>query len=309
MKRSDAPVKQAVPFGVNGQREPILATTPSGDNTASYDVGFPPITMILKSAGGLPPKGQDINQILYELSSLARWQSAGAINGFDSDFSTSIGGYPSNALVIGSDGKVYRSTVDSNLTPPPGSNWVEMADLSNALSRANPFADIKADGNVSIALSNLGLDYGSMLPFGTPLPWPTTTAPSGWLKCNGATFDKVAYPKLAAAYPSGALPDLRGIFLRGWDDGRGVDSGRAILTQQSDAQQAVIGQFTDITVGVNSTASGALQITQLTSTGLSAGTVSTFNQKNLYLDSSKNNRTAAENRPVNTAFNYIVRAA
>ncbi|HGF3788152.1 TPA: phage tail protein [Citrobacter freundii] len=75
-------------------------------------------------------------------------------------------------------------------------------------------------------------DIDKYIPVGFPLPWPQATPPGGWLKCNGATFDKAKYPKLAAAYPSGALPDLRGEFLRGWDDGRGVDSGRALLTAQ-----------------------------------------------------------------------------
>ncbi|SLM63443.1 Phage tail fiber protein [Dickeya aquatica] len=49
---------------------------------------------------------------------------------------------------------------------------------------------------------------------------------AGWLKCNGQAFDKTLYPKLARAYPAGVLPDLRGEFIRGWDDGRGVDAGR-----------------------------------------------------------------------------------
>ncbi|WP_050570966.1 MULTISPECIES: phage tail protein [Dickeya] len=68
---------------------------------------------------------------------------------------------------------------------------------------------------------------------GIPLPWPQATAPSGWLKCNGQAFDKALYPKLAIAYPAGSLPDLRGEFIRGWDDGRGVDSGRAIVSRQN----------------------------------------------------------------------------
>ncbi|HAM9793327.1 TPA: phage tail protein [Escherichia coli] len=75
-------------------------------------------------------------------------------------------------------------------------------------------------------------DIDKFIPVGFPLPWPQATPPGGWLKCNGATFDKAKYPKLAAAYPGGTLPDLRGEFLRGWDDGRGVDAGRTILTAQ-----------------------------------------------------------------------------
>lgn len=129
MNRTGQPAKQPKPFGINGQREPILATTPSGDNTASYESGFPPITMTLKSAGGLPPKGQDMNQILYELSALSRWASAGALNSFDSAFSTAISGYPSGAILISDDGtKIYVNTTDSNTTNPNsgGAGWVEL---------------------------------------------------------------------------------------------------------------------------------------------------------------------------------------
>ncbi|STQ35172.1 putative tail fiber/collar phage protein [Escherichia coli] len=102
------------------------------------------------------------------------------------------------------------------------------------LSRANPFADIKSDGAaaISTALTNLGLGEGSALPVGVPVPWPSATPPTGWLKCNGAAFSAEEYPELAKAYPTNKLPDLRGEFIRGWDDGRGVDSSRGLLTSQ-----------------------------------------------------------------------------
>lgn len=119
MNISDAPKKQPVPFGVNGQREDLLSTTPAGDNTASYDAGFPAVTMILKAAGGLPPKGQDMNQILYELSALARWFSAGGGNQYDSEFSTAVSGYPLGSTVLATDGSGYWiSTVNANTTNP-----------------------------------------------------------------------------------------------------------------------------------------------------------------------------------------------
>lgn len=88
--------------------------------------------------------------------------------------------------------------------------------------------------DVAGLLAYLGLGEGSALPVGVPVPWPSATPPTGWLKCNGAAFDKVKYPRLATAYPSGKLPDLRGEFIRGWDDGRGIDTGRALLSIQSD---------------------------------------------------------------------------
>ncbi|HDC1418121.1 TPA: tail fiber protein [Salmonella enterica] len=139
MNRTDAPAKQPKPFGVNGQREDILPTTPVGDNTASYESGFPPITMIMKSSGGLPPKGQDMNQILYELSSLCRWFSTGAINSFDSAFATQIGGYPKGSLVLGDDGStLFLSSIDANTNNPNSvvTGWINFTKLISIASLA-----------------------------------------------------------------------------------------------------------------------------------------------------------------------------
>lgn len=133
MKSTDAPSKQAVPFGSNGPREAITATTPSGSNQASYDQGFPPITMTLKSAGGLPPKGQDMNQILFEQSSFNRYFAAGGGYVYDSAFSTAVGGYPSGALIPFSDSTGYwLNTVDGNTINPENTTsaltgWVPAA--------------------------------------------------------------------------------------------------------------------------------------------------------------------------------------
>ncbi|MGH1605728.1 hypothetical protein [Yersinia proxima] len=128
MNRTDDPKKQPIPFAVNGPREDIETTTPSGDNSASYNSGFPPITMILKAAGGLPPKGQDMNQILYELSSLSRWNSAGALNTFDAAFSTAITGYPKGAKLVNSlFTGCWLNTIDGNTVNPESgtsTGWV-----------------------------------------------------------------------------------------------------------------------------------------------------------------------------------------
>ncbi|MBC2637161.1 hypothetical protein H7I78_25120, partial [Citrobacter braakii] len=133
MNRSDAPAKKPVPFAVNGPREAILETTPSGDNQASYDAGFPPITMILKSAGGKPPKGEDMNQILYELAQNARWNQAGAGYQFDSAFSTGISGYPIGAILQNSTGDgTWINTLDGNTNNPevatatPLTGWIPL---------------------------------------------------------------------------------------------------------------------------------------------------------------------------------------
>ncbi|CND01150.1 tail fiber protein [Yersinia frederiksenii] len=123
MNRTDDPKKQPVPFGVNGPREDIEPTTPTGDNSASYNSGFPPITMLLKAAGGLPPKGQDMNQILYELSSLSRWNSAGALNVYDSTFGAAISGYPKGAVLSNSNFTgCWLNITDANTANPENTN-------------------------------------------------------------------------------------------------------------------------------------------------------------------------------------------
>lgn len=70
---------------------------------------------------------------------------------------------------------------------------------------------------------------GETLPVGVPLPWPTDTPPSGYIVMQGQAFDKAVYPKLAAAYPSGVLPDMRGQTIKGKPA-----SGRDVLSTEDD---------------------------------------------------------------------------
>lgn len=152
--------------------------------------------------------------------------------------------------------KTQRDVLDNGDLP----GFVELLGSGFAveyLSRKNPFGDIKSDGTVPTALENLGLGEGSALPVGVPVPWPSATPPTGWLKCNGAAFSAEEYPELAKAYPTNKLPDLRGEFIRGWDDGRGVDSGRTLLTNQEHAVishnhgiPTKVGSVTNIPYGI-----------------------------------------------------------
>ncbi|ENF4691789.1 tail fiber protein [Escherichia coli] len=182
------------------------------------------------------------------------------------------------------------------------------------LSRKNPFGDIKSDGTVKTALENLGLGEGSALPVGVPIPWPSATPPTGWLKCNGAAFDKVKYPNLAKAYPSGKLLDLRGEFIRGWDDGRGIDAGRALLSIQA----GMLEKHRHIVVANDGYDSGEewelatiFQNTYTQGRGLDAvytgGTL--IPAPRLHSRGSIGNTGGSETRPRNIAFNFIVRAA
>nr|HEK8468335.1 tail fiber protein [Escherichia coli] len=177
------------------------------------------------------------------------------------------------------------------------------------LSRANPFADIKSDGAaaISTALTNLGLGEGSALPVGVPVPWPSATPPIGWLKCNGAAFSAEEYPELAKAYPTNKLPDLRGEFIRGWDDGRGIDTNRSLLSSQGDAIRNIIGALVDVRFNTYPSDSGVFTTSVIGDA--SSDSIKGGYAKRVTFDASRVVPTANENRPRNIAFNYIVRAA
>ncbi|EIR8789996.1 tail fiber protein [Escherichia coli] len=175
------------------------------------------------------------------------------------------------------------------------------------LSRKNPFGDIKSDGTVKTALENLGLGEGSALPVGVPVPWPSATPPTGWLKCNGAAFSAEEYPELAKAYPTNKLPDLRGEFIRGWDDGRGIDTNRSLLSSQGDAIRNIIGALVDVRFNTYPSDSGAFTTSVIGDA--SSDSIKGGYAKRVTFDASRVVPTANENRPRNIAFNYIVRAA
>ncbi|HCO2242720.1 TPA: phage tail protein [Escherichia coli] len=193
--------------------------------------------------------------------------------------------------------------------------------INNALSgkqpRDNTLTNLSGK-DVAGLLAYLGLGEGSALPVGVPVPWPSATPPTGWLKCNGAAFSAEEYPELAKAYPTNKLPDLRGEFIRGWDDGRGVDNGRGLLTLQDGAivshnhywgiwtsrtNDQTLESFTGTTI--------LKQITPLSPSidfdnypipnpAITEGGVVAATTKPA---------GANETRPRNVAFNYIVRAA
>ena len=177
------------------------------------------------------------------------------------------------------------------------------------LSRKNPFGDIKSDGTVKTALENLGLGEGAPA-IGVPFFWPSAAMPNtvidSWssmvfLKFNGAKFSATDYPVLAKVFPSLVLPEARGDFIRIWDDGRGVDSGRALLSAQSDDFKThehkilgLNGSGSNVVFGTVSNAS------PLYTSGVSqpAGSALPAFQ----------NPGGTETRPRNIAFNFLVRA-
>lgn len=157
------------------------------------------------------------------------------------------------------------------------------------------------DRQILEGFKKVGLGEGSALPVGVPVPWPLATPPAGWLKCNGASFSLVQYPKLAVAYPSGSLPDLRGVFIRGWDDGRGLDSGRAILSYAADKMRKHTHGF----LFGNGDGTATPAVHEQSRKGAATTYYAVSGSSGVYITEEGQNETA----PCNTAFNYIVRAA
>lgn len=113
------PELMPVPFANAGLKNTIPVTPPGGSaiNQASYDAGFPPTTMTPIVSGGKPPRGRDMNGILYDVTSHLTYLNAGGQYWFDADFASKIGGYPLGAVLQSNDGKSsYVSIVDNNTT-------------------------------------------------------------------------------------------------------------------------------------------------------------------------------------------------
>ena len=166
------------------------------------------------------------------------------------DFSVVTGGtrrahFDSNGITI-RDRKALRLRDTSN------SNFVAIqapSDVSSDITLTLP----SSDGNANDVLQSDGsgnLSFAALpqaVPTGSVHMMATTTAPSGYLKCNGAAVSRTTYADLFAIIGTthGAgdgsstfnVPDLRGEFVRGWDDSRGVDSGRSFGSSQSDANK------------------------------------------------------------------------
>ena len=196
--------------------------------------------------------------------------------------------------------------------------------MLNALAGKQPLDNTLTNlsgKDVAGLLTYLGLGEGCALPVGVPVPWPSATPPTGWLKCNGAAFSAEEYPELAKAYPTNKLPDLRGEFIRGWDDGRGIDAVRALLSLQnggveSHTHQGQLFRVSDYRTKEipASEVMGRGYIASLTpgaDSPLDFDDYSVSSNPNGYFVG--NQRTTAyginETRPRNIAFNYIVRAA
>lgn len=168
---------------------------------------------------------------------------------------------------------------------------VVLASVAEAIAGTDEQKAVTPKGALEVAFS--------AYPVGAPIPWPTAIPPSGFLAMTGQSFSAATYPKLALAYPTLVLPDLRATFIRGWDNGLGVDTSRQLLTiQQATSISEYMGRFPPNGDGhafqdFDQLIYNNPNFSRFQSTGTTYG-----NGVNFYAM-----------RPRNRAFNYIVRAA
>lgn len=194
---------------------------------------------------------------------------------------------------------------------------------------ASALKEIADAGLVDEVLANLRLGAG-VPAIGIPFFWPSSAMPNTvmdewsdmvFLKPNGASFSAATYPKLAKVWTGLVIPDMRGEFLRIWDDGRGVDSGRALLSSQSSAAP-------EISASIGSSARGSKDNALFGTLGNLSGALAgvgdpfplpLFNSSDSSLPryisadfkasrSSSVYQAVSEIRPYNRALNFLVRA-
>ncbi|MCA3184633.1 phage tail protein [Cupriavidus sp.] len=161
--------------------------------------------------------------------------------------------------------------------------------------------------NAWITVGQLGVaNLGHLLP-GTVVYHAKNTAPGGFIKCNGGAVSRTTYADLFAEIGTtfGAgdgsttfnLPELRGEFVRGWDDSRGIDASRVFASAQIDAlldhAHAASGGAFMLTDGGNNVQSGSGKLNISGSNNLTTGALSL---------AGGGTRTASENRPRNVAL-------
>jgi phage-related tail fiber protein len=180
--------------------------------------------------------------------------------------------------------------------------------INNALAGKQPLDNTLthlSGKDVAGLLAYLGLGEGSPA-IGVPFFWPSAAMPNtvidSWssmvfLKFNGAKFSATDYPVLAKVFPSLVLPEARGDFIRIWDDGRGADGGRELLSWQAATN------FSQFAGNIGGGAGHAINFHD----GI-AGNQPGFSRFNFTSNSVGDGVNFVAVRPRNIAFNFLVRA-
>ncbi|HFH2773492.1 TPA: tail fiber protein [Escherichia coli] len=176
---------------------------------AGYNVGSPQqagISELVLRAGNGNPKG--ITGALWQRTSTGFTNFAWVNTSGDTyDIYVAIGNYATGVNI----------------------QWDYTSNASVTIHTSPAYSANKPEGLTDGTVYSLYTPSEQFYPPGAPIPWPSDTVPSGYALMQGQTFDKSAYPKLAVAYPSGVIPDMRGWTIKGKPA-----SGRAVLSQEQD---------------------------------------------------------------------------
>lgn len=178
----------------------------------------------------------------------------------------------------------------------------------------------KAENAIKTVTDEVRL-IGSVAPVGSVIAFAGSPAPQGYLTCDGSEYSRSAYPSLFSAistlYGSGNgsttfnVPDLRGEFVRGLDDGRGVDPGRVLGTNQEFALERLQATITfrgeANRVGFISDTDGIAEHSSTESYDAESGEDGNSLGRVLTLDSALTTNSADETRPRNVAMTYIIK--
>ncbi|MEH4714360.1 shufflon system plasmid conjugative transfer pilus tip adhesin PilV [Enterobacter ludwigii] len=151
----------------------------------------------------------------------------------------------------------------------------------------------------SVSCVNRVWAKSSGVPVGTIAIWGSTAIPAGWLECNGQVFSTTAFSELASYYPSGRVPDFRGVFLRGLDRGLGrdPDSSRSLLSIQADEFKKHSHQIPVERQRDNPSAGAIMK-----------GVAWPGSYQTLNTDALSKEAGGDETRPINAAVIYIIKA-
>jgi len=253
-------------------------------------------------AGTTYATGSEVNALNLNAHVTAARLLSGAIT--EQTLASSVG--LTDNILISQAGALKKATVTKLLENADLPSYVKKngtvamtAELT--LSSSTPAAALSAASKGYVDASVVAL----LVPSGAIMIWPSSNIPSGWIECNGQSTS--GFTALAAIVGS-TVPDLRGEFVRGWDHGKNVDTGRTIKSSQSDSIQNISGQFA---IGGTEQqvygATGSFYDTGIRGGGF--GTGHDNNPTNPYVgfDASRQVRTSTETRPRNIALMYIIK--
>ena len=208
-----------------------------------------------------------------------------------------------DTLTSGDPDKVVSGAEIDNEFNSIASAVTSKADKVSSATTDN-FAALDANGNLKDSGENVD-SVGS--PSGTVSMFAGTSAPTGWLLCDGSNVNRATYPNLFSAigetFGAGdgsttfGIPDLRGEFVRGWDNGRGVDSGRSFGSNQS----GEVGPHNHPTDADKWFGSKGVEI------GASTSNPEGIDLRVGFRDAGVSNNSGDETRPRNVALNYIIK--